>query len=28
MFDHTSNAGLAKENQSINDFGLRLGVRF
>ena len=28
MLDHTSNAGLAKENQSINDFGLRLGVRF
>ena len=28
MFDHTSNAGLARENQSINDFGVRLGVRF
>jgi hypothetical protein len=28
MFDHTSNGGLARENQSINDFGVRLGVRF
>jgi hypothetical protein len=28
MFDHVSNAGLARENQSINDFGVRLGVRF
>ena len=26
--DHISNGGLAKENQSINDLGLRLGYRF
>jgi lipid A 3-O-deacylase len=26
--DHVSNGGLAKENQSINDLGIRLGVRF
>ena len=26
--DHTSNGGLAKQNQSINDAGIRLGVRF
>jgi hypothetical protein len=26
--DHISNGGLAKENQSINDVGLRLGFRF
>jgi lipid A 3-O-deacylase len=26
--DHISNGGLAKENQSINDIGLRLGYRF
>ncbi|HTZ36309.1 MAG TPA: acyloxyacyl hydrolase [Stellaceae bacterium] len=26
--DHISNGGLAKENQSINDVGLRLGYRF
>jgi lipid A 3-O-deacylase len=28
FFDHTSNAGLARENQSINDAGIRLGIRF
>ncbi len=26
--DHVSNGGLAKQNQSINDAGIRLGVRF
>jgi len=26
--DHISNGGLAKENQSINDIGLRIGYRF
>lgn len=26
--DHISNGGLAKENQSINDLGVRLGFRF
>ena len=26
--DHVSNGGLAKENQSINDFGVRVGFRF
>jgi hypothetical protein len=26
--DHISNGGLAKENQSINDIGIRLGYRF
>ena len=26
--DHISNGGLAKENQSINDVGIRLGYRF
>jgi|SRR5580700_127054 hypothetical protein len=26
--DHISNGGLAKYNQSINDLGLRLGMRF
>ena len=26
--DHVSNGGLAKQNQSINDVGARLGVRF
>jgi hypothetical protein len=26
--DHISNGGFAKENQSINDIGLRLGFRF
>lgn len=28
MIDHVSNGGLAKQNQSINDFGLRLGIKF
>ena len=28
FFDHDSNAGFAKENESINDAGLRFGVRF
>jgi lipid A 3-O-deacylase len=28
MFDHVSNAGLARQNQSINDFGGRIGFRF
>ena len=28
MFDHVSNGGLAKQNQSINDLGVRLGVAF
>ncbi len=26
--DHVSNGGLAKQNQSINDLGIRFGVRF
>jgi len=26
--DHVSNGGLAKQNESINDFGVRFGVRF
>jgi len=26
--DHVSNGGFAKQNQSINDVGVRLGVRF
>ena len=28
FIDHTSNAGLARENQSINDVGIRFGIRF
>jgi lipid A 3-O-deacylase len=28
FIDHVSNGGLAKQNQSINDAGLRLGVKF
>jgi hypothetical protein len=28
FIDHTSNAGLARENQSINDVGVRFGIRF
>jgi lipid A 3-O-deacylase len=28
FFDHVSNAGFAKQNQSINDVGARLGFRF
>lgn len=28
FIDHVSNAGLAKQNQSINDVGARLGIRF
>src|SRR5262249_40878604 len=28
FFDHVSNAGLAKHNQSINDIGARLGFHF
>lgn len=28
FFDHSSNAGFARQNQSINDAGLRLGIRF
>lgn len=28
FFDHDSNAGLARENQSINDAGLRFGIHF
>lgn len=28
FIDHDSNAGFAKENQSINDAGLRLGIKF
>ncbi len=28
FIDHVSNAGLARYNQSINDVGARLGVRF
>ncbi len=28
FFDHVSNGGLAKQNQSINDVGIRLGMRF
>lgn len=27
-FDHDSNAGFARANQSINDAGLRFGIRF
>ena len=27
-FDHISNGGLAKQNQSINNFGARFGFRF
>jgi len=26
--DHVSNGGLAKQNQSINDVGGRVGIRF
>jgi hypothetical protein len=28
MVDHESNAGFARQNQSLNDVGLRLGIRF
>ena len=28
LLDHVSNGGLAKQNQSINDLGVRFGVRF
>jgi hypothetical protein len=28
LLDHESNAGFARYNQSINDFGVRLGFRF
>ncbi len=28
LIDHVSNGGLAKQNQSINDLGVRLGIRF
>jgi lipid A 3-O-deacylase len=28
LVDHVSNGGLAKQNQSINDLGVRFGVRF
>jgi hypothetical protein len=28
FIDHVSNGGLAKQNQSINDVGVRLGMRF
>jgi lipid A 3-O-deacylase len=28
FIDHVSNGGLAKQNQSINDVGARLGIRF
>lgn len=28
MLDHVSNAGLARYNQSINDLGGRIGIRF
>lgn len=28
FIDHVSNGGLAKQNESINDFGVRFGVRF
>ena len=28
VVDHVSNGGLAKQNQSINDLGIRFGVRF
>jgi hypothetical protein len=28
FFDHVSNGGLAKQNQSINDVGVRFGFRF
>lgn len=27
-FDHVSNAGLARYNQSLNDFGARIGFKF
>jgi hypothetical protein len=26
--DHVSNGGLAKQNESINDLGVRFGIRF
>lgn len=28
FLDHSSNAGFARENQSLNDVGLRFGLRF
>lgn len=28
MVDHVSNAGFARHNQSLNDVGLRFGIRF
>jgi len=28
LVDHVSNGGLAKQNESINDLGVRFGVRF
>jgi lipid A 3-O-deacylase len=28
FIDHVSNAGLARQNESINDVGARLGIRF
>ena len=28
FLDHVSNGGLAKQNQSINDLGMRIGIRF
>jgi lipid A 3-O-deacylase len=28
FFDHVSNGGLAKYNQSINDLGMRFGIKF
>ncbi len=28
FFDHVSNGGLAKENQSINNAGMRFGIKF
>lgn len=28
MIDHESNAGLARQNQSLNDIGARIGIRF
>jgi len=28
FMDHVSNGGLAKQNQSINDLGVRLGIHF
>jgi hypothetical protein len=27
-FDHSSNAGFAEKNESLNDAGFRLGIRF